>query len=654
MSNSNSSSNSFKDSPNIDPSTPVQEIPVLIVGAGPVGLFEAVLLTKMGIRVRVIEREPEIAPMSRALGTQARSLEILSMVEEGFVDKFLAQGRPLNQVDLYYGSKRMCQLPFARHGNVTRFGQPLFMEQERISKVLEKDLAEMGVHVEFGWELVDTEVVEPAAGAEESYVKTVIRQTAKPENGEREHHVIRSEYLVAADGGRSVVRHKANIKFPGRTLPNKTIMFDGIIDTDLELNDIMAITGVNYKTMFIMCMRDNHYRLVIEVDDFTPDEDLDQINRDLTVADLERYTKACLHPETKFRVIENFWLICYRINERRAENYIHKGRIFLGGDAAHVHSPAGGQGMNTGLQDSYNLAWKLALVMNKLAPASLLQTYHDERLPMADRAIELSSRLLDRARDKGPVLHYIKRFFLIMSPLLMYIKSLFFPRESAMLEIRYPANSINLPHKSQPQPKEQAHQVGARAPDGPILRLFPGSISEDLPSVDKITSPTEGHQVRVQEVLLGVGKFHILIFAGDSLADPASFQQREQQLAQHAEEHLSQWRSRWHYTTSRDNNNKSDNQLFKFYVVGSGALTKAHTRGLLVQRAQGDGRLFWDSSAEFHELYGVPQAKGRGDDVGQQGAIVVIRPDSHIGYRVQGHGKNAWADVTEYFETILA
>ncbi|KAG0336516.1 hypothetical protein BG000_006510 [Podila horticola] len=86
------------------------------------------------------------------------------------------------------------------------------------------------------------------------------------------------------------------------------------------------------------------------------------------------------------------------INERRAENYIHKGRIFLAGDAAHVHSPADGQGMNTGRLDSYNLAWKLALVMNKLAPPSLLQTYHDERLPMADRAIELSSRLLGRAR----------------------------------------------------------------------------------------------------------------------------------------------------------------------------------------------------------------------------------------------------------------
>lgn len=195
-----------------------------------------------------------------------------------------------------------------------------------------------------------------------------------------------------------------------------------------------ALTGVNYKTMFIMRMSDSNFRIVVEVDDFGPDEDLDQINRDLTVADLERYTKACLHPETKFKVVESHWLICYRINERRAENYIHKGRILLAGDAAHVHSPAGGQGMNTGLQDSHNMAWKLALVMNKLAPTSLLQTYHDERLPMADRAIALSSKLLDRARDQGPVIHYIKRFFLTVSPLLMVIKSLFFPRESAMVK----------------------------------------------------------------------------------------------------------------------------------------------------------------------------------------------------------------------------
>ncbi|KAI9241037.1 MAG: FAD binding domain-containing protein [Podila humilis] len=637
MSTSNSSSYSISP-PNVDPSTPVQEIPVLIVGAGPVGLFEAVLLTKIGIRVRIIEREPQIAPMSRALGTQARSLEILSMVEEGFIDKILAQGRRLQIVNLYYGSRPMCAMPYARHGGTTRFEKPLFMEQEKLSKVLAKELEEMGVKIEFGWELVDTEVVESVGN--ESYVKTMIRQTVKPENGEREHQVIRSEFLVAADGGRSTVRHKVNIPFPGKTLSNKNIMFDGIIDTDLELKDIIALTGVNYKTMFIMRMSDSNHRIVVEVDDFGPDDDLDQINRDLTVADLERYVKACLHPETKFKVIENHWLICYRVNERRAENYIHKDRILLAGDAAHVHSPAGGQGMNTGLQDSYNLAWKLALVINKLAPISLLQTYHDERLPMAERAIALSSKLLDRARDQGPVFHYIKRFFLTVSPLLMFMKSLFFPRENAMLGIRYPANSINQPHKTQPQPKDSAHQVGARAPDGPIIRLTPVS-SEDVSTIDRIDTSTEGQQVHVQEILLGVGKFHVLVFAGDSLADPTSFQEREKELANRAEEHLSQWRSRWHYTISRDN--KTDNQLFKFNVIGAGKLHKVHLSGSLVQRAQGNGRLFWDS-AEFHGLYGVPQAKG---------AIVVIRPDSQIAYRVEGHGKEAWADVTEYFESIL-
>lgn len=209
------------------------------------------------------------------------------------------------------------------------------------------------------------------------------------------------------------------------------------------------------------------------------------------------------------------------------------------------------------------------------------------------------------------------------------------------MEIRYPINRINQPHKTQPQPKDSAHQVGVRAPDGPIIRLTPAS-SEDVSTIDRVDTPIEGQQVHIQEIMLGVGKFHILVFAGDSLADPSSFQEREKELANRAEEHLSQWRNRWHYTISQDN--KADNQLFKFNVIGAGELHRAHSSGSLVQRAQGDGCLFWDS-AEFHRLYGVTQAKG---------AIVVIRPDSHIGYRVEGHGKEAWADVTEYFESILA
>ncbi|KAG0091518.1 hypothetical protein BGZ93_008806 [Podila epicladia] len=598
----------------------------------------------MGIRVRVIERDLQISPMSRALGTQARSLEILAMTEDGFIEKFLSQGRPLEDAHLFYGSRLMCKMPFAE-GADSRYERALFMEQERLSKVLLKELEEMGVQVEFGWELADTEVVE---SAEDTHVKTVIRRRIAPEGEEQDLRLIRSEYLIAADGGRSTVRHKANIKFPGKTLLLKTMMFDGAVDTDLEMKDITVITGVNHKSMIIFRLSDNHHRVIIEMEDFAPDDDLDKINRELTIEDFERHARACLHPGTKFKVVENLWLTCYRINERRAENYIHKDRIFLAGDAAHVHSPAGGQGMNTGLQDAHNLAWKLALVMNKLAPASILQSYHEERQPMADRAIALSSRLLLRARDQGTVHHYIKRIFLTLSPLLAYVQSTVFPRAASMLEIRYPANNINLPHKTQEQPKEEVHQVGARAPDGPLLCLLPAPITKELSSVgNNNANSLEKQRVYVQQLTVGVGKFHILVLVGNSFSD-TSFQEREKDLVKHIEENLSQWRTRWHFNTLQDSH------IFELHVIAAGTMSESHGNGLLAKRTQGNGLLFWDNTGEVHKSYGVPtKVKGRVNNVIGHGAIVVIRPDSHIGYRVEGLGKSSWADVDEYFQTIL-
>ncbi|KAI9242256.1 MAG: FAD binding domain-containing protein [Podila humilis] len=648
MSNTNSSSHSFSssESPVVDASTPVQEIPVLIVGAGPVGLFEAVLLTKMGIRVRIIERSSQISEMSRALATQARSLEILAMVEDGFIDKFLSQGRSMKNVHMFYGSHFRSKMSFTK-GTDSRYEGALLMEQERLSKVLAKDLAEMGVNVEFGWELADTEVVE---SAKDTHVKTVIHRTVALEGEERERQVIRSEYLVAADGGRSTVRHKANIKFPGKTLVAKTIMFDGILDTDLDLQDFTVITGVNQKSVLVFRMSDNRHRVVLEMDDFTPEDDLEKINRELTVEDFERETKAYLHPGTKFKVVEKFWLTCYRINERRADNYIHKGRIFLAGDAAHVHSPAGGQGMNTGLQDAHNLAWKLALVLNHLAPASILQSYQEERQPMADRAIALSSKLLRNARYQGTMNHYVKRVLLLLSLLLIHVQSAAFPLTATMLDVRYPANNINLPHKTQEQPKGEVHQVGARAPDGPLLRLLLAPAEDELPSVhNSNTTSLEKQRIHVQELTMGVGKFHILVLVGKSFSDPASFQEREADLVKHVEENLSEWRTRWHFDSSQDN------QIFKLHVIATGTMSQSHGNGFLAQRAQGDGLLFWDNTEEVHKSYGVPtQVKGRANNANGLGAIVVIRPDSHIGYRVEGLGKNAWADVSEYFHTILS
>ncbi|KAF9371557.1 hypothetical protein CPC16_002997, partial [Podila verticillata] len=273
------------------------------------------------------------------------------------------------------------------------------------------------------------------------------------------------------------------------------------------------------------------------------------------------------------------------------------------------------------------------------------------RQPMADRAIALSSALSLRARDWGLVNFYMKRLFLILSPLLSKINFTVFPAAANMLEIRYPVNGINLPHKTQKQPKEESHQVGTRAPDGLLLRILPAS--KDLSPVDKNNMiSVEEQEVYVQQVLVGVGRFHILVLAGNALADPASFQEREEGLAKNIKEYLSQWRTRWHYTTVHCN--KPDNQLFKAHVIAAGSLSDTQKNGQLAQRIHGDGQLFWDSSAEVHGKYGVPAKAKGGTGSMDQGGIVVVRPDSHIGFRVQGLDKSAWEDVTGYFETILA
>lgn len=148
---------------------------------------------------------------------------------------------------------------------------------------------------------------------------------------------------------------------------------------------------------------------------------------------------------------------------------------------------------------------------------------------------------------------------------------------------------------------------------------------------------------------MGVGKFHILVLVGKSFSDPASFQEREADMVRRVEENLSQWRTRWHF------NSLQDNQVFKLHVIAAGIMDQSHGNGLLAQRAQGDGRLFWDNTKGVHKSYGVPtKIKGGANKAIDQGAIVVIRPDSHIGYRVEGLGKSAWADVNEYFQTILS
>jgi 2-polyprenyl-6-methoxyphenol hydroxylase-like FAD-dependent oxidoreductase len=228
-------------------------LPVLISGAGPVGLYEALLLAQLGIPIRIIEREMAISPHSRALGLHARTLEILQFT--GAVDPFLEIGKPIANVSYFRNTRLVGSLPVIQASEHSRFSTGLFLEQAKTSEIFVNKLKELGVHVEYGWELLDTKVVE---GEEEEYVETTIRRAlvggnvakgedqvlgdtelrAEQEDKDYETQVVRSKYLVACDGGRSTVRHKLNIAFPGRSLAHKTLMWDGLCECDIPLEQI--------------------------------------------------------------------------------------------------------------------------------------------------------------------------------------------------------------------------------------------------------------------------------------------------------------------------------------------------------------------------------------------------------------------------------
>lgn len=227
------------------------EIPVLISGAGPVGTLAAIMLTRLGIPCRLIERERTVSPMSKALSMHARTLEILG--QTNLIDQFLMQGHPISHFNVYFNGV-FTKFP-GLVNSISHYNYALFLEQVKTTAILTKELESLGLHIDRGWELMDTKVVEENG---RSWVETTIRRALDGSNTrtteskvlgvveldaeqvgkEYETEVVRSEYLIAADGGKSVVRHKVNIPFLGRTLENNVILFDGHIESDLDLTNI--------------------------------------------------------------------------------------------------------------------------------------------------------------------------------------------------------------------------------------------------------------------------------------------------------------------------------------------------------------------------------------------------------------------------------
>ncbi|GAA4534247.1 FAD-dependent oxidoreductase [Amycolatopsis samaneae] len=362
------------------PKPPTPDAPtVLIVGAGPTGLTLACELARREVSFRLIEAAPGPQPGSRGKGIQPRTLEVFENL--GIIDRVLANGRlampmrstaPDGQVTLGGGEPAAL-----RNRPDIPYTTSLITPEWRVEEALRLLLADLGGTVEFGTALAGFE----QSGEDVSAV--VVR------NGETE--TVSARWLVGCDGGHSVVRKQAGIAFRGETREEVRMLVADVgvdgLDRDAwhlwqHADGLVALCPLPSTTAF-------QYQAVL-----APGQD-----PDLGLANL----RAVLEQRTgrtDLRLHEPEWSSLWRANVRLVDRY-REGRVFLAGDAAHIHSPAGGQGMNTGIQDAHNLGWKLAAVVRGAAPA-LLDSYEAERRPVAAEVLALSdARLRQTIEEKG-------------------------------------------------------------------------------------------------------------------------------------------------------------------------------------------------------------------------------------------------------------
>ncbi|MEV4108384.1 FAD-dependent monooxygenase [Nonomuraea sp. NPDC049695] len=340
---------------------------VLIVGAGPTGLTLACDLTRRGIACRIVEQAAAPAAGSRGFTLKPRSLEALD--DLGVADRILAAGDIRGWLRFHLGTEPLfdLRLPPVPADLSRPYPNPVALPQWRTESILRDRLAELGGKVEFGRGLTGFDADDEGV-------------TATLEGGER----VRARYLVAADGGRSLVRRTLGLPFTGSTTEDmRALIADVRIDgLDRGSGTHLWVTADGHMLAARPIPHADTWQVVTSLEP-GQEGDLGTVRRALAGrtgrADLQASDPA--------------WLSTWRYNLRMVERY-RVGRVLLAGDAAHVHSPFGGHGMNTGIQDAYNLGWKLALVIQGAARAELLDTYEAERLPVAREILADSDRRL--------------------------------------------------------------------------------------------------------------------------------------------------------------------------------------------------------------------------------------------------------------------
>lgn len=416
----------------------MSHLPVLIVGAGPTGLMMACELERHDIPFRIIDKKPGLTQGSNATWIQTRTLEIFDAI--GIVDRFLKIGHRCEAINFYANGKALVNIPLTQIDSTYPF--ILMLPQSETERLLNEKLKESNIRVERSLELVNIK-----------QTNNGVVSTIQLPDGDTEN--ITSDWVIACDGANSTVREKCKISFPGEDLPEQFMVADAKMSSFLPANEIHVFfdkgTIFPEKGTLLSAFPwgSKEYRLSANLyldsprQSFT-EQEVREVVAERTYGNYIVDTVSWISP---------FWI------HSKIVAQMQQGSIFLAGDAAHIHSPAGGQGMNTGIQDAFNLAWKLALVIKRKANGSLLNSYQLERFPIVKNIVNQTDFYTNMVLFDKSFFSKLKKFShnLLEHPQLSKKIS----EKLTQVDIHYKSPVINYEEK----PKEKSPQQGERAPD---------------------------------------------------------------------------------------------------------------------------------------------------------------------------------------------
>ncbi|MEO6117813.1 MAG: FAD-dependent monooxygenase [Methylotenera sp.] len=343
---------------------------VIIIGAGPTGLSLACQLVRYGIDFILIEKNATVTSHSKAIGVQARTLEIYEQL--GLAQQAVSHGQIARKICLLTGGKIRAEINLSNMGlGLSPYPYLLFLEQSKNEQLLYEYLLNHQKNVLWNTEL-------------DNFTQTEIAVTAQVKTLDGDFQVIEAQYLVGCDGAKSLVRNKLGLSFEGSTLERLFYVADVQIDWPFSHDAGYACLAPASTALFFPMEGEKQYRII-----GTFPEGLDKDEGEFLYEEIEQR----IQHDTKLAldISKVNWFSVYKVHSRGV-NKFSEGRCFVAGDAAHIHSPAGAQGMNTGIQDAYNLAWKIAFVIKGYADEKLLETYNEERLPNSKKLLQTTDR----------------------------------------------------------------------------------------------------------------------------------------------------------------------------------------------------------------------------------------------------------------------